>query len=419
MNAAEARWAGVVLRRRFPVLMATVLLVTALALALAVIWPPTYRADATLLVQPTDEAEALPDAQLRQNLGVLTRRMMTRATLLEASSRLGLHDERLIDPDAVLRDMRERTVVHIEGGGEYAITVRVGFASPNPRLAAAAANALAEFLLAEAVGAGSPDEMRAASILQREARRLDGELERHAERLAAFREANADRLPERLPALRARLAEIEARLGEDPIEGTDTTRESLESTRAQIVGEIAAAERAAITLDRLERSLDATRVRYDSTLARAASLRAAPPGGEGAGTIPRLMMIESAEAPRRPERPRRGLIAAGGLVLGLLFGLGAALGAEALDPTLRRPRDITRRMGQPPLAVIPLAADPGAAPARPGWHGAAGITVAALIVAALAVVHRQVVPLDALLRHLTDRLGLAPLIAQIRQALFG
>lgn len=419
MSAVEARWTGVVLRRRLPLLMTTMLLATALALALAAIWPPTYRAQAVLLVQPSAESEAMPETLIRQNLGALSRRMMTRATLLETSSRLGLHDDRLLDADSVLRDMRARTDVHIEGGGDYAITVRIAFAAPNPRLAAATANALSEYLLAEAAESRSPREMHTANILQREADRLDTELERHAERLVAFRETNSDRLPERLPALRTRLAEVESRLTGFENTASNTARQSLEAERDRIISDIAAAERAGITLERLKRSLSAARARYDSTLARAASLRASAPGDHGEATIPRLMMIESAEAPRHPARPRRGLIASGGLVLGLLLGLGAALGAEAMDPILRRERDITRRLGQPPLAVIPLMADRDAQRARPRWQSGTWIAVPLLIAAALVAVNRQLVPLDALVRHLTDRLGLAPLIAQIRQALFG
>lgn len=71
---------------------------------------------------------------------------------------------------------------------------------------------------------------------------------------------------------------------------------------------------------------------------------------------PGLRIVDQAEPPGAPVRPRRrqGLAAAG--LLGMLGAMGAAMGREYLRRRIQSPRDVEEVLGLPLLALIPPAA---------------------------------------------------------------
>jgi uncharacterized protein involved in exopolysaccharide biosynthesis len=406
---------GDALRRRLPGAMLVALLGIALALALAVLWPPVYRAEAVLLAEPPADNGAAGRDVTRARISAVAQRMMTRSSLLETSDRLALHADGLQQPEAVLDDMRRRIALRVEGGGDLATTVTVSFDAPNPRVAANVANALAEVLMAEGAGAVNAETVQAVDILRREARRFDAELEQRGTQLAAFREANRDALPDALPALQRQAGELQARLATaDPTEDRVALQARLEATRAAI----ARAEANAVTLARLERDLETARDRYESAMTRAAALRRPADGAPLAAGL-RLTLIEPAQTPTRPARPNRGLIVAGGVGLGLMLALGFGLLAEAMDQTVRRPADLVRRTGLAPFATIPYLDDPASGGRRGLSRLALGMALPAGVLGGLVVLHLYVAPLDLLLRHVVAQLGLSPLLDSLRQAIAG
>jgi polysaccharide biosynthesis transport protein len=52
------------------------------------------------------------------------------------------------------------------------------------------------------------------------------------------------------------------------------------------------------------------------------------------------VIIDPARVPAKPTKPNRALIVGGGVGVGLLLGLVAAIAAELLDSTIRSPREI-------------------------------------------------------------------------------
>lgn len=68
-----------------------------------------------------------------------------------------------------------------------------------------------------------------------------------------------------------------------------------------------------------------------------------------------VRVIDPAEPPKDPARPRRGLALALGLIGGLGLGLLAALARESLDQTVRTHADVERKAGLPVLGQIPLS----------------------------------------------------------------
>ncbi|WP_114965372.1 hypothetical protein [Alkalilacustris brevis] len=427
-----------VLRRRLPGAALLALGVLALALALAVLWPPVYRAEAVLLAAPNDAPDAATAAvetrEVRTQITMIAQRLITRTSLIEASRDLALHDAALHDSAAIVQDMRARIALDVEGGGEYALTVRLGFSAPNPRVAANVANALADVLIRESLAAPDALSLQRRDIIEREARRHDAELEQHSLRLAEFRAAHVGALPEALPRLRAEAAAISAELAALPVAaGGDAPSPEAAALRARLDNlrsDIAAAEANAVTLARLARARDAAQSRYQAAMHRFSALHPAPPGtgigsgsgnreGEAIDAVLQLTLLDPARAPERPETPDRGLIAAAGLGLGLLAGLGFILGAEALDQTVRTPRDVTRRLGQAPLVTIALMPDPASQGSRQSRRQMLALVVPAGLVMVLFGVHVLVVPLDVLLARAVALLGLEPLLDGLHRAIAG
>ncbi len=118
----------------------------------------------------------------------------------------------------------------------------------------------------------------------------------------------------------------------------------------------------------------------------------------------RISVVEQATAPNSPSSPNRPMIALGGVAAALASGFGLVFLLEVLNTAIRRPDDITARLGITPLAVIPRIET-----AAEIWRrrltklivaGAASTTVAA----AVYYVHMNVQPLDLLVRDVADRI---------------
>lgn len=67
-----------------------------------------------------------------------------------------------------------------------------------------------------------------------------------------------------------------------------------------------------------------------------------------------LLVIEKAETPRAPVKPRKMMNIMLGIIVGLLGGVGMAFFMEYLDQTVKSPEDAESRIGVPVLGMIPL-----------------------------------------------------------------
>lgn len=100
----------------------------------------------------------------------------------------------------------------------------------------------------------------------------------------------------------------------------------------------------------LKREVETNRQLYEGLLQRMKE------AGVSAGMkASNVRIVDPAEAPMRPVKPRLMVNLAFALVLGLALGLGTAFFQEHLDNTLKSPQDVERWLNLPALAFIPSA----------------------------------------------------------------
>lgn len=174
----------------------------------------------------------------------------------------------------------------------------------------------------------------------------------------------------------------------------------------------------AIALDALQRDYDAISTQYDTSVQRKAQ---AETGDliEAMSKGQRISVVEQAVAPRDPARPNRVLIAGGGVGGGLALGLGLVALLEALNRAIRRPVDLTARLGITPFATMPYMRTRGEILRRRLIIALALLVVLVGIPAGIWAIDTYYMPMDMLMDAVVRKLGLNALIGQIRQGTGG
>jgi len=519
----ELRYYLALLRRRLWLVGLVTGSFTLLAVLVALMLPPVYRAEAVLLVEseriPGDLAVPTVRTGAAEQLQIIEQRMLTRANMLETANRFRLYEGQRLDPTQIVEDMRNRIRLGVDLGHNRATLVRLSFDAGEAGIAAEVTNQLTSFILEENVALRTAIASQTVDFFRQEVQRLDRELESRSARILDFKLTHRDALPDNLPELRSRQAELDAEITQrddalrqiaaqraasvETFESTgridvvvedsfapflrrlSTLRDEYERAVAatgqgsersrSLAGRVAALERsldaqlvaeggrpgglpavfahhleridgriAEIEEDRavLQERLEEIGARIQETLGNAAALDslerdhattreqharalasvAAAETGDLIETLARgqrIAVIEAAVAPRRPASPNRRLIVALGAGAGLALSLGILLLLEMMNQTVRRPADLSSRLGIAPLATIPYMQTPGVASVHRA--GRIGLKLALLggVPAALYAVHAFYLPLDLLWRQTIGRLGLGPLMEQLRQSLGG
>lgn len=185
----------------------------------------------------------------------------------------------------------------------------------------------------------------------------------------------------------------------------------LADLRAEIVSQQAALEVTinatpanVVALDTLQRDYANVRAQYDDAVAKRAR---AETGDviEALSKGQRISVIEQAVAPRDPASPNRPLIAVAGVGGGFVLGLALVLLIELLRPGIRRPADLTARLGITPFATLPFIDT--LADARRRRRRTLGLVmgVAVVLVAAVWAINTYYMPLDEMVAQLVQRLS--------------
>ncbi|MEL6677090.1 MAG: Wzz/FepE/Etk N-terminal domain-containing protein [Pseudomonadota bacterium] len=263
--------------------------------------------------------------------------------------------------------------------------------------------------------------------LEREIAQLERQL---VQQSAVFSDTNPNiiALKARIEALRAALPAplgVEVSGAEDPVIGQINlqiaqAQARLDSITAQQIG--VEEEMAALTasiqstpanemqLNVLNRSYDNLTLQYNDArvkLAEAAQGEQIELRSQGE----RFSVIEQATPPEEPVSPNRPVIAVGSAGFGIMAGLGLIVLLEFLNPAVRRPVEITRKLNIPVFEVVPIIRTAGERRKRAAvWTLLAGL-VAAGVAGAVYAVHLYYLPLDLILAKIMGQLGLDRLLA--------
>jgi len=102
----------------------------------------------------------------------------------------------------------------------------------------------------------------------------------------------------------------------------------------------------------LTRDYESSKTRYNEVANRLAQARAVQAMDASEKDL-RFTIVEPAQLPDKPEKPRRALIVLAGFLCSLLAGLGIGAVLEGLDPSVKSIDDVHRITKLPVLSVIP------------------------------------------------------------------
>ena len=231
--------------------------------------------------------------------------------------------------------------------------------------------------------------------------------------IAALAKVVADQTAAKVPTSGTSAADPARTVYELQLADIDGQIAFLESQRAGITVELDALRTSieatpgnAIALDTLERDYANTRAQYDQATANKAR---AETGDiiEALAKGQRISIIEQAIAPREPKSPNRPLIAAGGVGGGIALGIGVVILLELLNSAIRRPQDLTAKLGITPFATLPLMRTRRQLRRRRAIILLAFAVVVLAIPVGLWAVDTYYRPLDLLIDQILTRLGFA------------
>lgn len=499
---------------------------TVIGLTLAWMLPPSYNAEARLVVEseqiPGNLAASTVHIAATEQLEIIQQRILTRDSLIDMANRLRIYapapgqSVRRMEPDEIVSDLRKRITIRTSGGASgrgqaQATIVQVGFQAPNSQLAATVTNEIVTMILRENLSMRTAVAGQTLDFFVQELARLDHELARHSAAILAFKEENKGALPDSLAFRRSQQAAAQERLiqmerdeallkerrqalvtlfettGRVAVQSTgpQTTEErQLQSLRDQLSqalavlspqnprvrlleSQIAALEKVvadqtagaqqmpegnvmspleiqladidrqlefladqraritselddlrisidatpanAIALDTMERDYANTRAQYDAAVANKARAETGDTI-EALSKGQRISIIEQAIAPREPTSPNRPMIAVAGIGAGFAAGIGLVVLIELLKGSIRRPADITAKLGITPFATLPYFRTPNQAHRRRMIILLGFMLVLLAIPAVLWLVHTQITPLDLFLDRLIRKTSIAALV---------
>ena len=218
------------LRRWFVLSVAVFLLVAGSILAVAMLLPTLYRAEALLVVESEQIPDSLAQSTVQTNadeqLQIIEKRVLSRDMLVNLATRLNLYEGEGREGGAptsageIVDDLRSRITVSPSnqrarsGNSTDALLVSVMFDSPNPDMAAAVTNELVTLILEEDAATRLQIARQTQAFFAQETTRLEKELSDRSQVIQRFKEENIDALPDSLVFRREDLAAIELRLGE-------------------------------------------------------------------------------------------------------------------------------------------------------------------------------------------------------------
>ena len=221
--------------RRLHYILLISLPVTIFGVWLAMNLPPSYSAQARLLVESPQVPDELAASTLRiettEILRVLEQRMLARNNMLALSRQFRLHvNEPDMTADDIVEDMRSRITMNLPSPRDPAAFVRLSFDASSPEVSANVVGELVTQLTRDYAALRTSSTRQTSVFFDGEVERLQQELDTQRARILTFQEDNLETLPDSLAYRRARQTALQERLVQ-----VDRDLDRLSERRAQMV----------------------------------------------------------------------------------------------------------------------------------------------------------------------------------------
>jgi succinoglycan biosynthesis transport protein ExoP len=236
-------------RRRLSIIVIALSVFSIGALA-ALLWPATYKSSATILIKEQDIPPELVQSTITsyasQRIQTISQRVMARPKLFEIINKYELYaDEReRLTSEEIIEEMRENIslnmidadVVDPRTGRPTAATIafKLSFTGENPEQVQKVANELMSLYLQENLKERSEKASETFAFLDEESDRLSKKIAALETKLAAFKKAHSNALPELAELNRQVLDRTEREMSD-----IDTQLRSLEERKILLQGQLA------------------------------------------------------------------------------------------------------------------------------------------------------------------------------------
>lgn len=236
-------------RHRLPMVLAFAAALVVAALV-AVLWPPTYQASGTILIEqqevPTELVRSTISSYADQRIQVIQQQVMTTENLLRIIQKYDLYaDKRRFESrEKVLKRMAEDVqfkmisadVIDPRTGSPTKATIAfsVGFSNRAPDVAAKVANELVSLYLEQNLVSRKQHTVDAADFLSSESARLSARIDELQAQVAAFKQQHMGELPEEVQVSQAQLTRAD-----DELRDVDTRTRSLDQQITYLEGQLA------------------------------------------------------------------------------------------------------------------------------------------------------------------------------------
>lgn len=230
----DLRFYWSLLLQRLPVMLALLIVCTALGVVTAIRAPSTYSTTARLLVEgpqiSTDRTNRQSD-NAAETMQVIEQQLMTRANLIDIANKFNVFSKKAdLTPDEKVARMRNATVIRSSAGRDQAALMSVTFTDERAKTAADVVNEYVTLI----TSANTRDRMGRAeeqlSFFQQEVERQSSELNELNARILQFKREHADALPENLQYRQDRQSLVQERLSR-----LETDRSTFEAQRADML----------------------------------------------------------------------------------------------------------------------------------------------------------------------------------------
>jgi polysaccharide chain length determinant protein (PEP-CTERM system associated) len=200
--------------RRLHYFLLVSVVVSAVAVIVAISLPPAYEAQTRLLMEgpqiPQELASSTVNVSTSEQLEIIQQRLMTRANLLDvARSQRVFEDIGQMSADEIVDGMRARTNIRTGGGRNSPATMTLSFEARRAAVTSGVLNEYLTMIQQESAAFRSNRAGTTLSYFQDEVTRLGEDLDAQSARILEFKTENSGALPEDADFRRNRMTSLQ------------------------------------------------------------------------------------------------------------------------------------------------------------------------------------------------------------------